>query len=415
MQIFTEPARLSTALVDSIRSATRIRGAVAQADVRSKVCEELRRHSAKIEAFVVGLDAEHTDPEFIRSFEGHDAVRYMTPTRGTFHPVVYFFELPDGRTRCFVGSANLTGATFSRNSEVCVQIESEDADAEAVFDRLRGAIDRWWNRAKRRFSPDELDRYASKHRHAQARHATAGAPNGVHRDSQNGRGGRSGDGTPALLDCELVAMSWTQYRNRVRRALRPDTPDSFERRLEVVAEAQRLLADHHFAELDPKDQLRIAGVVLDDADAKWRAFGSMRGAGAFRRAIAENPHAIGDAIRAIPGGDAPVAEEHFTRYHTMLRRAFPENGHGLGIATLTRFAAMRRPDFFVCVTCQNRRRLTEGLGVPRTIEPEQYWGTVVTRIHGSPWWNTPRPKDPVDGQLWDARAAFLDPLSIEEQ
>jgi hypothetical protein len=44
---------------------------------------------------------------------------------------------------------------------------------------------------------------------------------------------------------------------------------------------------------------------------------------------------------------------------------------------------------------------------------DRYWEEIIARIQDAVWWNSPKPKDERQGEVWNGRAAFMDALFYE--
>ena len=85
---------------------------------------------------------------------------------------------------------------------------------------------------------------------------------------------------------------------------------------------------------------------------------------------------------------------------------------GIGRATATRLACVKRPDVFVPVHKKNERKLAELLDVKvaQLNDGVHYWDRVVAPMRMSPWWSSDPPTDQLQALAWDGRAALLDAL-----
>jgi len=106
---------------------------------------------------------------------------------------------------------------------------------------------------------------------------------------------------------------------------------------------------------------------------------------------------------------------------------FKNNGRGIyhmatgsgktvtALATATRLLAMKRPDVFVCLDSKNRSALCKDFGVVQSkLDYDRYWNEIVERIFDSDWWINPKPKDDIEKDVSNSRAAFLDSIYYEE-
>ena len=78
---------------------------------------------------------------------------------------------------------------------------------------------------------------------------------------------------------------------------------------------------------------------------------------------------------------------------------------------------MKRPDIFLCVDGQNKKKLAQDVGMVRAdkLDYERYWTEVVERLQEAPWWKSPSPSGGNEAKAWRARAAMLDAIFYEEK
>ena len=95
------------------------------------------------------------------------------------------------------------------------------------------------------------------------------------------------------------------------------------------------------------------------------------------------------------------------RQFDAFKAALPSKGMGTP-AVGSRLLAMKRPDFFLCISARNRRNLSQafGLSEARLNTYDGYW-ELVELLHRCAWCGAPRPKMK-HRQIWDARVALVD-------
>ena len=138
----------------------------------------------------------------------------------------------------------------------------------------------------------------------------------------------------------------------------------------------------------------------------------MRGVGYFFEAVNDNNLHLSNALDAIPLTGL-VSRAQYLDYIAQYIKAFP-NGRD-GVSTASRLLALKRPDYFVCLSSKNQDRLIAEFGIKKSsLDYEGYWDEVIGRIQDSPWWNSPEPKEPRALKAWQGRAAMLDSIFYEE-
>ncbi|HPS82905.1 MAG TPA: hypothetical protein PLA88_01220, partial [Bacteroidales bacterium] len=86
------------------------------------------------------------------------------------------------------------------------------------------------------------------------------------------------------------------------------------------------------------------------------------------------------------------------------------------LATATRLLAMKRPDVFVCLDSKNKSSLCKDFGIVQLgLDYDRYWDEIVERIYDSDWWLHPNPKDNIEKDVSNSRAAFLDSIYYKEK
>lgn len=390
MRLLETAAQINKAFVRLIGEHDKISLATAWASCDGPAYEKLFHHKAKIDRAVIGTHFYQTDPDFIQAFLHNKAVRFVKQTDGVFHPKIYLFH-GGGTWSAIVGSANFTNGGFRRNEEAAVLFSQADDATGALRRQLGRALKRYWALGGT-YSPEELKAYrviAARTRQRLKRAA-----------------GEFGKGKPGTLPVQtkLITWSWHEFYRRVLK----DREDGVETRLEVLDRARDLFQQHsHFRDIPDPDRKGIAGFSTDPVIG-WGWFGSMKGAGEFKKQVNQNSVHLSRALDQIPLNGL-VRKEHYLAYIHHYLRAYP---HGRdGQATATRLLTMKRPDTFVCIDYKNRAELVRSLKITlRNKDYENYWDAVIERIRESEWWNAPRPTAAKEARVWDSRAAFLDSI-----
>jgi hypothetical protein len=355
--------------------------------------DQLLKQELKIKSGIVGIHFYQTHPSFIEHFLNDKRIKFVKDSSGVFHPKFYLFETSASDWSCLIGSANFTGAAFSTNTEVCLLFEASD-DPEGVTKRkLESVFSGYWKSAGY-FKPTELEVYRSMWK--------------LFREKRKGMAGDFSDkrgGKPVLLT-PLINMSWNSYYGRVLR----DRHHGIDKRIVVLQEAHRLFGTHQsLAQMSQLERQGVAGFA-PEGDIPWGWFGSMFGAGVFKKLINANSPGLSQALDAIsPTGE--VRREHYLAFIAAYVAAYPQRRRH-GLATATRLLAMKRPDYFVCFDSENRGGLCKAFGITLGHHDyERYWDSVIERILISRWWTSPRPTGNARASaIWDGRAAFLDSL-----
>ena len=392
MRMLTSSASLEAAFGRMLLRHEHLSFAVAWASHNFPAYNQLLRHRKKLKQGIVGIHFYQTHPSFIEYFLNDKRIKFAKDSSGVFHPKLYLFETSATDWSCVIGSANFTAAAFSKNTESCLLLEASDDPSGETKQHIEKTFASYW-KAAGYFNSDELKRY--RHFWALFRQRRKGmATEFAVKDA-----GKSPLATP------LLGMSWNTYYQRVLR----DSHHGVDARIGILKEAHRLFElKATLSRMSKLERQRIGGIVRG-GDPNWGWFGSMFGAGVFKRIVNANSKRLSEALDGIPF-TGEVRREEYLSYIEGYVSAYPgRRRHGL--ATATRLLAMKRPDYFVCFDAENRKGLCKAFGVVlRHHDYERYWDSVIERILISEWWTSPRPKADRERAIWDGRAAFLDSL-----
>jgi hypothetical protein len=96
--------------------------------------------------------------------------------------------------------------------------------------------------------------------------------------------------------------------------------------------------------------------------------------------------------------------------------AAPAVDVNLAFASISRFLALTRPDTLISVNQGCIRTLSQWSGLPQShLKTREGYLDLIRWVTNQPWWDSPRPKDPIEAALWDHRAALLDPFAWNEE
>jgi HKD family nuclease len=378
-----------------VGECTQFYAAVAWAGSNPVVAAMLK-HSSKIRQVVIGTHMYQTRPDVLRAFMPYAGARCMPPNGRLFHPKIYLFQM-ERTMAAVVGSHNLTGGAFGgTNIEVSVLLEAESTDSDAqVFDDLTHFIQRSWNSARAIDEERFLFAYEAQYRMNRAKREDL--------DQFSEFPPPAGGQADSSLD-----ISWSDFVNGVK----ADPHHGLAGRLAVLEGARRLLQRDAFAALAPSERKAVAGTYgkkepkLDDLDWAW--FGTMFGQGDFKSLVNKRPNGLSAALDHIPA-EGPVTEKDYRAFVADFEKAFRGKDHKGGVPTASRLLLMKRPDWFVGWNQANRVGLKRAFLAPRTaITFDSYWEKLIVPMHTSTWWLHPRPRNELQGRIWDNRAALLD-------
>lgn len=395
MKLISTNSELRKQFKRLIEKYPRISIATAWASADTDAFRALVSNEAKIVKAVIGTHFYQTHPDVLDQFTGSKKVKFILQPDGVFHPKVYLFWSRDA-WEVVIGSPNLTVGALTKNSELSVLITSEDG-TPALKDEITRVIDGHWDEAKT-VLPAEAESYRKLWK-LKARDLKKVAD--IFGDKP---------ATKPATQSKIMPMEWKEYLA----AIKKDKSHGFKDRLELIAEIREYFQNHqHFNDMDLGVRKGIAGLPSKSKTIKnWAWFGSMKGAGTFAGLINASNEAFSLALDEIPlVGE--IRREHYDRFIQQYLKAY-EGGRD-GLATATRLLAMKRPDVFLCVDAQNKKRLADDVGIVRAdqLDYERYWDEVVERLMQSPWWQSPEPSDALEREAWHARAAMLDAIFYE--
>jgi hypothetical protein len=365
---------------------------------------ELLKHSAKIKRLVFGIDFDHTSPALLRALMPLKSVHIATgQTNSTFHPKVYGF-VDGNRAAVVIGSSNFTRGGTHANDEACLLLEG-GADDETLKSLLAN-VSAWWTGGEE-ISPEFLDAYerrcaaSMEHRKALAKKLFVPKPKVGAKHSN------------------LLSLTWQEYADLINGR----GTEHLKLRLQVLGRAATIFAEaSSFADIAPIERKAIAGCVgareRDSipriANLDWGWFGSMKGFGVLPSLVTDKNSGLAnqnlsDAVDCIPPMGV-VTEDDYNKFVQLFRKAFVDSKRQGQIASASRFLAMKRPDYFVCVDSQNKSELAADLGFAASaLTLDSYWDVVVEPVMTAKWWTGQRPSG-LDGRIWDGRTALLDVL-----
>ncbi|QRR32479.1 hypothetical protein JNX00_12355 [Hydrogenophaga sp. YM1] len=366
--------------------------ATAWASAKTDVFEALIQHKNRIAQAVIGTHFYQTDPDVLDQFVGSKSVKFMLQPDGVFHPKVYLFWSKEA-WEVIVGSPNLTVGALTKNSELSVLITSDDHQPE-LKSEVADVIASYWAEA------ETIKRQDAENYRILWKLKT--------RDLKRVADifGEKKSSKPAIQST-VMPMDWASYFAEVKK----DKTHGFKERLAMLKAVREQFDRYETFNDIPFDARRgIAGLDSETIpNSKW--FGSMTGAGKFYSLINKGHEAFSLALDEIPRM-GEVRKEHYDRYITEYRKAYPEGRDGL--ATATRLLSMKRPDVFLCVDSKNLDKLARDVGMVKAgLDYERYWEEVVRRLMDAPWWQSPEPTHATENAVWQARAAMLDAIFFD--
>lgn len=397
MKLITTSKELVAEFVELIEEFDSFYWASAWASINHKAFEKLLAKRKSIRKIVVGIHFYQTHPGFIEPFIDDNSVRFVEQPSGVFHPKIYLFENPRFDWKLIVGSANFTKSAFSKNLEASVLISKHDVNANDVYLRAKKVIDDSWSEGKT-FTKEKFDGYKITYKNQQK-----------YLNKISGKYGKSKSGSLANHQISIINKSWRDFVKGVKE----EKYHSLQKRIRVLDIARTFFSRvAHFNQLDIDERKFIAGLPNNlkiDGAEEWGYFGSMKGAGEFKKLIRLNNTDISKALDQIPLF-GQITRKNYDAYIKLFNKAWPGNK----VATATRLLCMKRPDVFLCFDSKNRKALCNDFGISQTMDYDKYWNEIIERIYDSEWWINPNPQTNEEILISNSRAAFLDSIYFEE-
>ncbi|MDE0094661.1 MAG: phospholipase D family protein [Gammaproteobacteria bacterium] len=395
-------------LVELIQSHCNISFAVAWAKEKNIVFEALKNSSDKIVNSVIGTHSHLTDVEVLEwCFKVKPKIRFRFDTsKWIFHPKVYVFWSKEGWD-VLIGSANLTLGGMLGNVELMLHVSSSECADKTLFTSVREKIAKYWeNYNSKDMNEELLDSYREDSE------LKARVEHEIRRSS------RSRSKAP-----DLLGMDWSEFFSLVRSEKFKDQPkrNPLEERLKLLRKSQQLFQSHrHFADMDEDDRRSIAATIgigrgqFEHIEIGW--FGlDMQRVGNFSDLIKSPAGIVSEALEYIPR-TGEVFRENYRNYIHEIKKGFGDNPQGL--APVTRLIALKRPDIFIPWNNKNKKQLTRMLDLEHPLAPRdyrRYWDEVIARIYeDARWYNSDRPNNGHEADVWDFRAAMVDALTYIE-
>jgi len=333
MKLITTALELEKEFRRLIKQFDHFYWATAWASSGSELFSDLLRNRYKIQKIVVGIHFYQTHPDFIEAFLNDKKVRFIQQPEGTFHPKLYLFTNKTNKWELLIGSANFTTEAFSRNTEACLLITHKDSNSTDTYQSAMQLVDQNFYDGKS-FNKTDLEKYWTTWKnHRQKIKSLSGQYGSMKRKPK------------PIHEVPIMNRSWDEFINEVIN----ETSHRFDNRLRVIGIAKNLFCKvNHFNQLTEDERKFVAGIPneLDiDGSEDWGYFGSMKGAGIFKKKILENNKNISKALDQIPLS-GQITKKHYENYIKYFKQTFSGNF----IATSTRLLCMKRPDTFVCLT-----------------------------------------------------------------
>lgn len=400
MKIIINSKELTDELCLAIEQYRAVRFAVAWASANHRVFQLLKKNKNKIVRSTVGLNFEQTHPDFIKIFiKDHEKIKFIKKEIGVFHPKIYFFYNSENDWKLFIGSANFTKSALSDNDEVVSVYESH---GKLKFENLTQILDDYFVRASV-ISEQYFEEYKQARQKSQK----------TKQANQN---------KFKLQKKQLNEMHWEEYY-----AILMNDGKNLRERLEILQKAREYF-EVPFKNLSELQRKNIGGVKKEgDNIQNWFLFGRMPSQ-LFANRLSDKDERgedgtiksymkISDALEFIPAS-GPVTKKQFDACISYFQNY---DRWGYGLSTVSRLLAMKRPDQFFCITGLgekdgNFKNLEKAFGTPKKLNTyDDYWNYVIGNVRNQKWYDSSKPTNPLQLEIWNARVALMDALFYETE
>lgn len=352
-----------------------------------KLAQILEENAYKIEKLIVGLHFYQTAPSFIECFMDKKGVRFVMQSDGTFHPKVYLFYNSKKDWSAIVGSSNFTTSGFGDNCEANILLSSEDGDL-TLFEQIKDSISEWWKNAES-FDKKKLQVYKQNYKN----------------QLQNLKKTTIFKGNNIVSKLEL--LNWNEFYFWVQQD--PHLQDRFK----LLDRAQECFKGNAvFRNLNERERKGFAGLLKNKYkdEPNWAFFGTISDF-RYRHHLNDSSSKLLHAIDLIPSsGD--VTKKQYDAYTkcfiNILERKNP-------LASISRLLAIKRPDLFVCINNDNKKKIAESFNICKSdFTVENYWNILESFIWNSEWYIEPKGnKKESELKCWKYRVALLDSISYK--
>jgi HKD family nuclease len=353
------------------------------------------KHLEDFEGSIVctmGVSFNQTHPDAIEWFRTRADTRVFRKDKGLFHPKVFLFAKGD-RYALFAGSSNLTYSGFYRNFEVNTLVEGSLSTNDAQdIDALTKHIEEW-RRDDLSFKPN--DEWLQRYRKEYQRDVAKQRANSISTEALNEQETIGGANWLAVAD-------WKTYYGKVISGLagHDRKPESIHHVIDAaLASLSQPWKASYFSELEAR---RIVGGI-----GEYGAMGNVSASGGFRHLLNSQGNKL-DSMAATVNKIAKLQSP--INWNELGKRLIELDNLCPTMKVWGRVLALVRPDLYCTVSSDPfRRGLAKLLSVPKSgFEKPGGFLELMKFLHSTPWFNSPKPRDPNETAVWERRVAFMD-------
>lgn len=378
MQILSSANEIEKNICDFIVKFNNISISVAWASASSKAFKVLKKeeNKKKIQSSTVGLHFYQTHPDFIKEFLDDKKIKFYKQDDGVFHPKIYLFWNDDNDWICLSGSANFTQSALTKNSEIMTMFDCNDG---VKFHDIKDIIDAYYLNSSV-MTQEKLDEYIDE------------SKKNKKETKDNFR-----------LNKSIKDMTWDEYYKYIL-----ENAQGLDNRLKLLNKAGQIFSKP-LEKISDDEFLYIAGVYnRDEDDVYWEYFGTMKRTGLSNFKITKKIFIEMDECF----NNKEFQKEEFIDFAKKIDKI-----KGISLTAMSRLIAMRYPDRFYCITSANEPELLNKFLISKSIRNDssyekykRYWNEIIEPVRQSPWYNSDKPTDPKELQVWKGRVILLDAL-----
>ena len=342
----------------------------------------------------VGIAFDQTSPEGIECLLDNKHTVVIVDADQTYHPKLYFFK-SQSKTALLIGSSNFTYSGFFENIEANVLIEGKEHEdsIKKYFLENRKGID-----AYKQISPNKtwLKEYKKRYRIRQENLKQSKTKEESIREDNL-----------ALASSWLNKAEWEIYLKQIKKGMGLSEKihgESVSRKIACFTD----YSGHLKIPWTPTifDTIENRRRILGKGKYAW--LGHVGASGRIQQLLASGSMAekrvIANAINDIAKLKMPLD------YGTLKKELNKLEKLGPTVKVWGRVLAITRPDIYCTISSESVRKSLAIL----LHKPKSYFETIdgyidlLKLIHQSPWFNSLRPKNKSEEDIWLRRVAFLD-------
>ena len=391
----------SSKLIELTKKHRNIAFSVAWASYENKVFDSFRASKSKIKYGVIGTHFFQTHWQVLDwCLKNKPNIGFIIDKRANvvFHPKIYLFWT-GAKWDLLIGSANLTEGGMTNNTELVLHVSSQEQEIDDLKKQALETVKSYWNRSvyiDRRLLGNYKQRWEQEKRRNRERNYSVTTP---HTESE----------------VEILSWSWQEYLRKIRGR---SNIKNRKAALMLLKRAREIFNHQKpFHSLDFDTRRALAGSHAP-TEGDWEKiengwFGYTKAYGNFTQIIYDNVD--GDQLRLLGEGldsipiDGVVYRADYLDYVDKFKQALEGKSRGLGVAA--RLLTIKRPDTFTPWNSLNKRKMQQLLHIKPMLKPndyERYWDEIIVPVRESNWYDSPRPKEKEELQIWLGRVAMLD-------